>query len=301
MRVTVPNLRRERLRTDPWGLRRTIGRDGRELIADGIGRDEPVDILLGGSFCFGVGASGDETTLASALAQRTGRATLNLGGYSLTLAQNFIQFMFFCGRYANIRNVVIAGFNEIFHFYACDAIFRRYGMFLFNTRFLEAMNGALTEQRRHALFGAEQRPFLPLTHRPENEQRERALLNSTIEETLGTLARHSSAIGARLVVMTQPTALLQQRKTAPEEDELFAHYDAASGIAAQYHRAVRSHAEWHRADMTALAETLGFDYVEINDLIGSSQDGAWLFVDRVHMTDLGYATIADILAERLAG
>jgi len=299
MRTAVPNLRRDRVETDGWGMRRSIGPGGRAVTLDVIDRDDPVDLVFGGSFCFGVGATGDAGTLPSALAQRTGRATLNLGGFSHSLAQNLVSFMFLAGRFTDVRNIVIAGLNEIYLLQACDVISRRFGLFQFSGRFLEAMNGGMDDRRRAALVGAKPRPFAPLSHDAGGEEEERALLNDTLESALSTWSRHAGALNARLICMTQPAPVLQQRRLAPQEEELLAHFDAASGIKEDYDRAIACHTAWHRADMESLSERQGFDYLDINDLIGPDHDGSWLYADRVHMTDDGYALVAEILKDRL--
>jgi len=68
MRACLPHIGREELHTDAWGLRRSLGHDGRALTVESVPRDEPVDIVTGTSFSFGVGASSDEATLPSCLA-----------------------------------------------------------------------------------------------------------------------------------------------------------------------------------------------------------------------------------------
>ena len=247
------------------------------------------------------GASDDGATLAAALSRKAGRAALNFGGFSHSLAQNLIAFMFLCGHFTNVRNVVIAVLNEIYLLQASDAIYRRFGAFQCNERFLNDMNGGLNQERSGALLGDSPSPFATLTHREANEDAERALLNECPEGVFSTWTRHAAVSGARLVAVTQPTPDLQQRKLAEAERELFDHIDAASGIMEAYNRAVRCHSVWHRQDMEDLSGRIEFDYLEVNDRIGNDYDQAWLYVDRVHMTDMGYALAAEIVAETLQG
>ena len=167
MRGCLPHINREELHTDQWGLRRTIGCEGRVLTVESVAREEPVDIVTGSSFAFGVGASTDATTLSSRLAQETGRATVLLSGHQYGLAQSFVQFMFFSGRYRNIRNIVIAGFGEIFYFHTCASLLRQFGTFSNNEHFLSSLNGEMTGKLGSALFGIENRAFVPLSHSPE--------------------------------------------------------------------------------------------------------------------------------------
>ena len=77
MRMTVPNVDTERVHTDAFGRRVSIGPAERVMTSDSVARDEPVDLFFGGSFGFGVGATTDAMTLPSRVSQTTGRAALN--------------------------------------------------------------------------------------------------------------------------------------------------------------------------------------------------------------------------------
>tara|TARA_B100000676_G_scaffold167336_1_gene164389 strand:- start:1537 stop:2454 length:918 start_codon:yes stop_codon:yes gene_type:complete len=292
MRTAVPNLDRGRVKTDGWSMRRTTGPGDREMSIDSLDADEPVDLVFGGSFCFGVGHR-------MTAPQRPRRAALNLGGFSHSLAQNLIAFMFLCGHFTTVRNVVIAVLNEIYLLQACDAIYRRFGLFQFNERFLNDMNGGLNQERRGTPLGDSPRPFARLTHREADEDAERALLNESLQGVFSTWTCQAAVSGARLVAVTQSTPDLQQRKLAEGERELFDRFDAASGIMEADSRVVRCHSAWHRQDMEDLSGRIRFDYLEINDRIGNDYDQAWLYVDRVHMSDMGYALAAEIVAETL--
>jgi hypothetical protein len=207
--------------------------------------------------------------------------------------------MFFASRFPKVRNVVLAGFNEIYHYHASDSVMRQYGMFLFNEPFLKATNAPFNAAKRKTLYGQAEHAFLPLTHLPENAVRERAAFNESIRNVLGTWQKFLSLSGARLIVMTQPTPALQKRSLSPEEVELLAHYDAASKIADEIKLAIADHTAWHRQEMEAMAREIGFDFFEINDRIGPAVSGKWLHIDRVHMTDLGYRAVAERLLARM--
>ena len=300
MRGCLPHINREELHTDQWGLRRTIGRDGRILTVESVSREEPVDIVTGSSFAFGVGASSDATTLSSRIAQETGRATVLLSGHQYGLAQSFVQFMFFSGRYRNIRNIVIAGFGEIFYFHTCASLFRQFGTFPNNEQFLSGLNGELTGKLGNALYGAENRAFVPLTHKPERFEAERELLRETIRDVLTSWTRFAATLGARLTVVMQPSPELQPRRWSPEETELLQNYDSVSGLRETFDRCKRDYLEWHGADMQALADELGFVWIDINAKLDARRDGEWLHIDHIHMTDQGNQRAAEEIVPALA-
>jgi len=296
MRGCLPHINREELHTDQWGLRRTIGRNGRILTVESVPRDEPVDIVTGSSFAFGVGATSDSTTLSSRLAQETGRATVLLSGHQYGLAQSFVQFMFFSGRYRNIRNIVIAGFGEIFYFHTCASLLRQFGTFPNNEQFLSGLNGDMTGKLGKALFGSKNRAFVPLTHTPERFEAERELLRETIRDVLTSWSRFATSLGARLTLVMQPSPELQSRRWSSQEMELLNNYDAVSGMREVFDRCKRDYQEWHGADMQALADELGFSWIDINASLDERRDGEWLHIDPIHMTDQGYLRTSEEIA-----
>ncbi len=223
MRGCLPNINRDALHTDQWGLRRTIGRAGQVMTVDSVNADAPVDIVTGSSFAFGVGASSDATTLSSQLAQATGRATVLLSGHQHGLAQSFAQFMFFTGRFKAIRNIVIAGFGELFFFHACASIHRQFGLYPDSEQFMVATNTDLKGKLGHALYGDDNRAFLPLTHTPERSELERAALRRTIRNVLASWSRYAAALGATLTVVMckrrrqNPSVKRPESLVAPEQ------------------------------------------------------------------------------------
>lgn len=299
MRGCMPHIVRDELHTDQWGLRRTVGREGRNFTVESVSRDEPVDIVTGSSFAFGVGASNDAATLSSRLAEATGRATVQLAGHQHGLAQNFIQFMFFAGRYGAIRNIVLAGFVELFHFHTCPTLFRQFGTFSNSQQFMVALNGEMKGKAARALYGAEKRAFATLSHVPERQEAERALLRESIRNVMTTWCRFADAIGARLTVVMQPTPELQERARSPEEAELLGNYDAISGMREVMDRCLRDHRDWHGADMAELAGELGFTWLDLNAVLNRRFDGEWLHVDPVHMVDQGYRRAAELILPAL--
>jgi hypothetical protein len=201
--------------------------------------------------------------------------------------------MFFAGRYGVIRNIVLAGFVELFHFHTSATLFRQFGTFSNSQQFMAGLNGKLTDKVARALYGTEKRAFAILSHTPERQEAERALLQESIRNVMATWCRFAEAIGARLTVVMQPTPELQVRERSPEEAELLANYDTVSGMREVMDRCFRDHRDWHGAEMAALADELGFTWLDINARLDRRFDGEWLHVDPVHMVDQGYLRAAE--------
>ncbi len=300
MRAVLPNIRQDVVNTDQWGLRHTIGREGRVLTVDSVAADEPVDIVTGSSFAFGVGASTDASTLGSNLAQMTGRATVLLSGHQYALTQSFVQFMLFSSRFRAIRNIVVAGFGELFYFHTCSSLHRRFGLFPNNEKFMSELNPGVPGRLGTMLYGGQRKPFMPLSHTADQAETEREALRSCIRDVLTSWSRYAGALGARLTVVVQPTPNLQPRRLAAEEMELLQNYERVSGLREAIEACRRDYDAWHAADMAALAVELGFTYVDINTRLDQRFDGEWLHIDPMHMADLGYRRAAEEIVPELA-
>lgn len=102
------------INTDKNGFRYTKFKDKYIAIED-IDKFEIVNILVGGSSVFGVGASNDETTISSYLSQKTNEVWMNLGvrgGVSFTEYIHLIRFVYKAKKIKNI--VFFSGINDIY-------------------------------------------------------------------------------------------------------------------------------------------------------------------------------------------
>ena len=77
-------------------------------------------------------------------------------------------------------------------------------------------------------------------------------------------------------------------------------YDSVSGLRETFDRCKRDYLEWHGADMQALAEELGFVWIDINGKLDARRDGEWLHIDHIHMTDQGNQRAVEEILPALA-
>ncbi len=108
------NYKSNHINTDKFGFRFTLYKD--ELISlDDIEKFDEINILVGGSTVFGVGATDDSTTISSYLSKKTGEVWLNLGirgGVSLTEYIHLIRFIYKAKKVKSI--VFFSGINDIY-------------------------------------------------------------------------------------------------------------------------------------------------------------------------------------------
>lgn len=108
------NFKSKNINTDRHGFRLTKFK-GSYISIDNIDEYENINILVGGSTVFGVGATSDDTTITSLLSQKTNEPWFNLGirgGVSLTEYIHLIRFIY---KAKNIKNIVFfSGINDIY-------------------------------------------------------------------------------------------------------------------------------------------------------------------------------------------
>jgi hypothetical protein len=267
-------------------------------------------LLVGGSFVFGVGASRDEGAPASQLADLTGVAFLNLG----LRAGNSTQEVVACLPFLLDADVVVVatGVNNIVAATQTAGRNERFGPF-----FYEAAFGRLADwpiEELGAALRGRRLPEPPSTARngtwpPDGATGPVSRALARQARDLRILGAVAARVGAQLVVALQPYAPWIDRVETPEERRLFQALDAGAAGAEQARRyslqrlwleakaALDGAHEPARAMLAEVSAELGARFVDLNAL---PYDG-WCFVDRVHLTDRGYAAAAARLGEEVRG
>lgn len=108
------NFKSKYINTDKYGFRLTKFEE-QYISIDDIDKFEEINILIGGSTVFGVGAMSDDSTITSYLSQATNDVWLNMGirgGVSLTEYIHLIRFVFKAKKVKNI--IFFSGINDIY-------------------------------------------------------------------------------------------------------------------------------------------------------------------------------------------
>jgi hypothetical protein len=113
MHFQRPNVRRPSFSTDERGFRRTMRPDGSEVGLAEFNAAPPSSrpsALIGNSTAFGVGASGDDRTIASQLCRLTPRLWFNFAGRTVNPLQELLAFLLFARTRVETA-VVMSGIN----------------------------------------------------------------------------------------------------------------------------------------------------------------------------------------------
>ncbi|MEE1927139.1 Inducer of phenazine A [Streptomyces sp. TRM 70351] len=264
-------------RTDADGFRVTRGPDGAAAAVAGERPPGPVRLLAGSSAVFGVGATGDAATVPSRLWSRyaTGLPWLNFSGQSHNSVQELMLFTLFRHRLPEVAEIVLlSGVNN-----------------LVLSRLPAAQQG-----RHGAFFECGPAPETV----PSAAERVAHAAALTVRH-LGGWQLVAAALGARLTYVLQPLAPWVREELVPQERALFDELDDVSNFRRLHNDIATPEVgrEYAKA-IGAGCAALGVPFWDLNAALAeAAPPGAWLFVDRVHCTDLGYDTAARLLAERL--
>tara|TARA_R110002050_G_scaffold57423_3_gene128978 strand:+ start:117567 stop:118628 length:1062 start_codon:yes stop_codon:yes gene_type:complete len=102
------------INTDSFGFRLSKYED-KFISCDNIADYEKINIIVGGSTVFGVGATSDTTTIASLLSEQTDTPWLNLGVRAGVSFQEYIHLIMFLHKANKIENIVFfSGVNDVY-------------------------------------------------------------------------------------------------------------------------------------------------------------------------------------------
>jgi len=298
-----PRYRTPYFETDARGFRPTVDAAGRRY-ADFDAGGRPTALLVGGSTVFGVGATADAYTLPSRLTRESGPVWLNFGGRAFSSTQEWLLFMAHVHRVPRPQRIVIvSGVNNLILFCLSDTWSDDYGSVFGASRMFggpQQARGLARWLRRSSDTPRPSTASTPIA----NHDAEMARVLAIYTRDLRAWRLLADGLGCELRFALQPVATWLDRRLAPEEERLFAELDALQGekwadvlslqFTAQRHR-------WLARHLADACVALDIPFLDLNTrLSDDALDGQWLFVDRVHLTDLGHDVVARHLEAWLA-
>lgn len=310
-----PDFRSKAVNTDKYGFRLSHDREGRPVALDGAAG--PVSLVVGNSTAFGVGATGDGTTLASQLAGLSGRTWLNFAGRAFGCSQEMLLFQFYRDHLPAVEEVVIfSGSNDLYLYFQPKQWDHAFGAFSYSDRFFQNMRGdiaglspkrdllraairVLTGRRIDArTVSLRDLPKLLAERGPAPESAgieaaihdrmaDRDHLLGPIERALSYWKCMAATFGFRVRYVLQPIQPWVGHQAAPEEASLV-EYWAANGskshkfLAALLESGLR---DWYVDALSRICRRLDIPFMDMNSALARQGDGKWLFLDHLHMTD----------------
>lgn len=299
------------INTDALGLRYSHCA-GKRFSAAERGGSGRVNLLVGGSTALGIGASCDEHTVASHLSMLTGEVWLSLAGCGLNASQELLLFLTHQHRFGEVGHVVVlSGLNTLAHEALGEVLTspqgpqhaKAYQDYLNN--FNEGM-GPIAPQRRESLWDRlgkalaprrqEVAPAWPLSA-PEKRLARAA---DTIGRSLRQWERMLADSHATLTFILQPLLPWCRENLPAGEQAMLA---ALQLQPANFDRLLQGtfDSQLHMAFFRRIkSQADPVPCYDMNSMLSSSPVfGADLFIDRLHLNDLGNNALAKVITAKL--
>lgn len=297
-----PRLATQAFTTDALGFRRTMR--GRHAVqwdsyqAAGARRGA----VIGGSTAFGVGATSDAGTLASRLNERDGCLWWNFAGRGFNSTQELLVFLLHLPPSVE-RMVIFSGANNLVLSYLAGRTSPVYNSFYAQSVFERGLRSGLVTGVRGSLhlLAREVARKLAAPQRaqaPQDDQERYDHMIACLRRDVRLWALVRDALGCQVVFAFQPMAAWIDKALTAEEAELFDILDRCDptgswdGVAGYLSR----ERDRYRADVRRLCAEQRLPFLDLNDGAAFAAP-RWLFVDRAHLTDEGYALAADAVMQ----
>lgn len=290
--------------TDGFGFRRTL-LQGEPLTPSAYNAyAQAKGALIGASTAFGVGASSDAWTLASLLTQKGPRVWFNFAGRAFNSTQELMAFLLHCPSQVDtvlivsgINNLVLSCLSgrtsPIFNSFYAQSVFER-GLQRGETAGVWGALKFLAHEVSHRFSSNGVSQGGPPQDHYEN-------IAACMRRDLRLWSFLGKGMGFRVVFVFQPIATWIEKMLTQEEEELFSILDAINptGSWARVSEHLSSQRERYVRDVEEMCRVLGIRFLDLNRS-PSFRDKRWLFVDRAHLTDEGYALAAQEIARELS-
>lgn len=299
------------INTDALGLRYSHCA-GKRFSAAERGGAARINLLVGGSTALGIGASSDEHTVASHLSMLTGEVWLSLAGCGLNASQELLLFLTHQHRFGEVGHVVLlSGLNTLAHEALGEVLTGTHGpqqakaLQAYLNSFNEGMPPVGTA-RRATLWQRLCQALAPRRNEPAPSwplsapEKRLARAADSIGRTLRQWDRMLADSHATLTFILQPL-LPWCRETLPAGEQ--AMLTALQQQPANFDRLLEGtfDSQLHTAFFRRIkSQADPVPCYDMNSMLSSSPVfGADLFVDRLHLNDLGNNALAKVITAKL--
>lgn len=306
--------------TDEYGFRYGLDSFKRKVSVANFDRNKPVNLLIGGSTSLGTGATSDEFTIPSRLANYTGEAWLNLGIRGFNATQELILFMMHQHRFNKINNVVIlSGINTLTLEGLPDEFASEHGRYYYSYEFMHYMDkynqdikrrkssyasgiegGGILTRFRHFLESLSNDNPTDKILTDENVDTKQRILRAACYTT-NALKQWKSLLlphGAKLTFALQPIATWTKDELTEEEKDIFHAIDYCPNNWWRLFGKICS-PETHKLFSSQIqkeCDELGVKFCDVNALLrDTSAIKNTFYVDHVHFNDTGYDEVSKLI------
>ena len=276
--------------TDDNGFRFNIIKNKVSSLED-LFKEKEVSLVVGGSTAFGFGSSSDYKTISAQLSILSNEIYINFGATAFNSMQELFLYINFFKKFKKIKNVIIlSGVNDLFLSFSQKSDL--WGNYFFKSEYEKLFYKRNKIKDRIYAFFKHKENF---NFKINVDYKEINLLYEKIFNIWSNLERSNSF---NVYFFLQPFPSWFKKNLTKEEVSLFNLLDNSDNKAHLILNEI-SNVEIYQKYSNVIekaSEKNSIKYINLNDeILKNDKKNDWLFVDRVHMTDLGYNILSKLI------
>ena len=319
-----PNVRSRYCNTDKDGLRYNNYNDkiniSNSIFEQELDQNKKNAIITGGSFAFGEGATSDSKTIASFLSKESDYNFINLAGRGFTGYQEIITFMSHINKIQNIKKVVIlSGLNDLVLSRYIKNYDEVYGPIFGYDKFIAKMKEAAGWKKQvfKFIFGkffdpnTDWNEINSLTWRKELFKKKKEVnkiidndekLENTLDRNLMIWSIISKGMNLSIDYVLQPTSIWQEKILSNEEEKIFKEADNTRFLEVKeiYKSVTLDKYNYLKKMLQSLTKKYNINVIDCNVSLKKKYLKNYIYVDKVHMNDVGFQLISQELIRNLS-
>ena len=328
MYISKPNFRSDVVNLDQFGLRfNSLDNEKKIEIEKNnsifnekiVSKNQKTATLVGNSIAFGVGATSDSSTVSSKLGELSNFHFFNLGGRAFSGFQEIILFQSFINYLKGIKKIVIfSGLNDLFLINRLSSYDSILGPFYYNNEFVKGMSFAKNSWKRNvASFFLD--PFIKnnidwnLITKKElienifknkvsnnNHIDKKIIIQNLVEKNIRCWSNIQKGMETSIIYVLQPMAHWCNKKLSDEEKKMFDELDFSNKDAKTIKSLDQTQYKFYKNCIAEQCNKFNIEFIDATGFITDKNcHNEWLFNDRVHLTDIGYNYIAELILSKL--
>lgn len=292
--------RSEIVNTDDFGLRFNNQKITKLIFDRENEQDKKSGAIIGSSAVFGVGCSKDSLTIPSLLSENTEYNYFNLGVKAYAGFQEIILFNSLINKLKKIEEVIIfSGVNDLFMNRYINNYNKILGPMFYTNQFNDSMEIGLKQlllNRFYDLFSKSKPGFIDLKNNLNQN------IFEIVKRNLYFWANIKNGMNIKLYFFLQPFANWCEKELSKEEIAIFDEYDKNKDIRPNQILKTMNLDIYneYRFFLNETCKELNIDFFDCNEHLSSEEyNNKWLFVDRIHLTDLGNKVMSQFIKSKI--
>ena len=262
---------------------------------------ENVTIIIGGSLVFGFGATSDNNTISSILSKKTNNIYLNFGATAFNSKQEILLFLNFFQRFKKIDKVIIvSGANDLYLNLINDE--EEWGNFFFKKKYQSIFDRYKNRNNFYNKFNYFLNKFKKQNNKTENYKINFEKLHNDYNQNLKLWSKLSTSFDFKIHFFLQPLAIWTKKRLSEDEDKLFNILDNSNDLAhlmLKETSKIENYIKFSKL-LENLSKEINKNFTDLNIKLNQSKNlNKSLFVDRIHMNDLGYNELSNIILDNI--